>query len=183
MPNPLNDFQSAIVLLLMATLTAALLQWKNQMHLFKATRNSTQRRICLTGASLTLAMVSAFIALFIVYAAKKVDGLPGGILEPEEWPAEVTVSAGICVCLTYAAFLVIILASLHRYRRLMAVEAGTTHEKVFKIAKYGSVICAILVSICTIIVIFFCHKVIFLAIAAIAFAWLMTVDFCANFLA
>jgi hypothetical protein len=175
--NSLSSIQSGVLFLLLATLLLATLQFHNQAKLHRNTPNSQQRQICFAGSSLILAMITFRIGLF---------GLcPGGErLSPKEWLEGnllLLFCAAITFLFTHAAMITIVIASLQRYYRLCAVAIGTSHEKLFLAAQYGSYIASATAFSSNIIGSFFFRHPFVGAIYTVALMWLMIVDFYANY--
>jgi hypothetical protein len=140
----LSDFQGAILITLGITFIITLAQFQNQAILYQKTPNSEQRKLCLAGATVVVIKMACNIAFGGIYFAALINGLPQGHLKPLEWPIAISIGASICYALSYTAMTIIVLASLQRYYRLCSVEEGTTHEKIFIVAKKGSIGCAVL---------------------------------------
>jgi hypothetical protein len=178
---PLTDLQSMVVVVLLGTFLAALIQFKNQFELYRKTPNSEQRKLCFAGATFTLAGLAFFLGLFFVYVGELANGLPTGRQPAGEWPLAISLLSLCSFVMSYLALLFIIFASLHRYYRLCAVEEGSNHEKMFLVAKHGSIAFTVLSVACSFIKMYLFRGIILAAIHASSILWLIGVDFYANF--
>jgi uncharacterized membrane protein YraQ (UPF0718 family) len=178
MRGPFTDFQTIIMLLLLATLIAASLQFKNQYELYFKTRNSTQRKLCLAGASFTFIMVVCYIANIVIYVSGLSQGMSRGRLLPGQWPIIFSISTVICYAVSYIALAFIVNASLQRYHRLCSVEEGSVY---FKVAINGIYVVSVLGYICNITSVYISSSIVFDFGLAVCLCFLLGMDFFANY--
>jgi hypothetical protein len=176
-----NPIVPIIVPILMAAFVAALVQFLNQYKLHKATPNSAQRKLCFVGASVGLSLAVLNVIGYTTYKVYRQFGMPPGRLEPFEWPIPFALLDSAMYVINYIGCCIIVLASLHRYHRLCAVAEGTLHEKLFLIAKYGSVVAAGLASISNIVDLYLFKHLAFVIVSALTLGFMATVDFTANY--
>jgi hypothetical protein len=178
MKGPLTEFQSIIVLVLLAVFVAALFQFKNQFELYRLTKNSSQRKLCLAGASFTLLMVVSYTATLVLYASELREGMPRGRLPPGQWPIIFSISSVLSYAVSYPALVFIATASLQRYHRLCSVKEGSIY---FRIAQNGVYVASVIGIMCNTISIFISSSLVFAIILALSLCFLLGVDFFANY--
>lgn len=173
-----TEFQSIIILLLLATLVAAACQLKNQYLLYQKTKNSTQRKLCLAGASFTFIMVVCYTATLVIYVSELSHGMSRGRLPPGHWPIIFSISTVISYAVSYIALAFIVSASLQRYHRLCSVEEGSVY---FKVAKNGIYVVSVLGFTVQTISVYFSRSIIFAIVLAFSIFFLLGLDFFSNY--
>lgn len=176
-----TPFRVFISLLIIGTFALAAVQFTNQIKLHQKTPNSQQRKLCLAAASMTVVMCVGYSVFFVTYLYFLSTGMSSKKQDPRKWPLLYAVIYGNYLVVAYSGFVLIVLASLHRYHRLCSVAKGSTHEKVFVVAKYGSICSSIIAIITNVINVLIVENVLLTVTQTIAIGWMVSVDFYANY--